>query len=377
MSEHSAPRVLAAAGIDRLMDGLRRWGYEVVGPTLRNEGIRLGELRSSNDLPRACADEQQPAHYRVRPRADGALFAHAAPVDAWKRYFLPPATRFLTVVREADGTLRFVAEAVAERRLALFGIRPCDLRALAILDRVLMGDFVTDSAYAARRRGVAVVAVNCVTPAASCFCAAMETGPWVKGAGYDLCLTELLSPVHRFLVETGSGLGEELAEESGATVAGAADVAQAERLLANAAASQVRAVGLAGLRDRLYGAVESPHWNEVEKRCLACTNCTMQCPTCFCTTMEDTSDLEGRTAERWRYWDSCFSQQYSYIHGGSVRKSIASRYRQWLTHKFAAWQDQFGCVGCVGCGRCITWCPAGIDVTEEVRAAGETAVGGK
>jgi len=84
--------------------------------------------------------------------------------------------------------------------------------------------------------------------------------------------------------------------------------------------------------------------------------------------VEDTTDLAGETAERVRRWDSCFNSRYSYIHGGNVRQSTRSRYRQWLTHKVASWHDQFGSSGCVGCGRCITWCPVGIDITEEIAA---------
>ena len=98
----------------------------------------------------------------------------------------------------------------------------------------------------------------------------------------------------------------------------------------------------------------------------------MVCPTCFCTTVEDHSDLAGETAERVRSWDSCFTLDFSYVHGGSVRTETQSRYRQWMTHKLASWIDQFGTSGCVGCGRCITWCPVGIDITEEAAAIRQT-----
>jgi len=142
---------------------------------------------------------------------------------------------------------------------------------------------------------------------------------------------------------------------------------QADEAVARAA-SQVRSVEREGLHELLTENFNHPRWEDVAKRCLTCGNCTMVCPTCFCTTIEDTSDLTGAHAERWRKWDSCFTQALSYIHGGSVRQSVKSRYRQWMTHKLASWTDQFGGTGCVGCGRCITWCPAGIDITEEARA---------
>jgi hypothetical protein len=92
------------------------------------------------------------------------------------------------------------------------------------------------------------------------------------------------------------------------------------------------------------------------------------CPTCFCSTVEDTTDLSGEVATRTRVWDSCFTLGHSYIHGGSVRPTTATRYRQWLTHKLDTWWDQFGTSGCVGCGRCTTWCPAEIDLLAEVPA---------
>ena len=123
-----------------------------------------------------------------------------------------------------------------------------------------------------------------------------------------------------------------------------------------------------GLRELLQDSLEHPRWDEVAERCLTCGNCTMVCPTCFCTTVEDVTDLTGEQAERWRAWDTCFSLDHSYVHGGSVRPTGRSRYRQWMTHKLGTWWDQFGTSGCVGCGRCIAWCPVGIDITEEAAA---------
>jgi sulfhydrogenase subunit beta (sulfur reductase) len=129
-----------------------------------------------------------------------------------------------------------------------------------------------------------------------------------------------------------------------------------------------RTMDTKGIKELLYRNYENPRWDDVAKRCLTCGNCTMVCPTCFCTTVEDITDLTGEHVERWRKLDSCFTMDFSYIHGGSVRSSPRARYRQWMTHKLATWIDQFGTSGCVGCGRCITWCPVGIDITEETGA---------
>ena len=92
------------------------------------------------------------------------------------------------------------------------------------------------------------------------------------------------------------------------------------------------------------------------------------CPTCFCTTTEDVASLDAAEASRSRRWDTCFSLDFSYMGGRPQRASVTGRYRHWLTHKLSTWIDQFGESGCVGCGRCIVWCPVGIDLTEEVAA---------
>jgi ferredoxin len=139
-----------------------------------------------------------------------------------------------------------------------------------------------------------------------------------------------------------------------------------------------RSLDTEGIRDLLFSNLEHPRWDEVASRCLSCTNCTLVCPTCFCSSVTEVADLSGDRVDRERQWASCFTLDHARIHGGSVRSTTASRYRQWLTHKLAGWIDQFGSSGCTGCGRCITWCPVGIDLTEEVAAirATDAAVAG-
>jgi ferredoxin len=226
---------------------------------------------------------------------------------------------------------------------------------------------VVDPLYAARRRAAFTVAVNCGVAGGTCFCVSMQTGPRVT-QWFDLALTELIEGEHRFVVEVGSERGAALVARLGAAEASDADGQRADAIVAATAASMGRTVETGGIKDLLYRNLEHPRWDEVARRCLGCTNCTLVCPTCFCSSVEDVTDLSGDTAEHWRRWDSCFTLQHSYLHGGSVRTSTRSRYRQWLVHKVASWIDQFGTSGCVGCGRCITWCPVGIDITEELGA---------
>ena len=360
--------VLEASQMGELLAALKRKGYEVIGPTLRDGAIVYDKVESAKDLPAGWTDEQEPGRYRLKRRDDEALFGYAVGPQSWKKYLHPADARLWSAERQG-GTFRILNnEAQPKHPQAFLGVRACELAAIAVQDRVLLDDKYRDPIYEGRRAGVFTIAVQCTQSAATCFCASMGTGPRVQN-GADLVLTELVgSKGHRFVAWANSDRGAEVLAELRMAPATEQDSKEADAAVAAAAGEQVRSIDTTGIKELLYQNFEHPRWDNVAARCLACANCTMVCPTCFCTTVEDVSDITGDHAERWRRWDSCFTQSFSYIHGGSVRTSTKSRYRQWMTHKLASWIDQFGSSGCVGCGRCITWCPVGIDITEEVRA---------
>jgi formate hydrogenlyase subunit 6/NADH:ubiquinone oxidoreductase subunit I len=364
--EHS-PLVLDRAGFDRLLDVLRADGFRLIGPTIRDGTIVYGDVTGSADLPVGWTDQQEAGRFRIAKRPDAALFGYVPGADSWKSFLHPPRRRVWRAERTSDG-LRLVPETAPTERLAFIGARSCELHAVAIQDRILSGDGAADPDYAARRRGIFVVAVNCGQAGGTCFCSSMHTGPRVAH-GFDLALTELLEPdAHRFVVEIGTERGAGMMARIPHAQALAEDLTTVDRIIEQTAARMGRTMESRGVKDLLYRNLEHRRWDEVAARCLSCANCTMVCPTCFCSTVEDVTDLTGDHAERWQRWDSCFTQDFSYVHGGSVRSSTKARYRQWMTHKLATWFDQFGMSGCVGCGRCITWCPVGIDITEEARA---------
>jgi len=359
--------VLARAEFPAFLGAIRAAGYEIVGPTVRDGAIVYGPISTPEDLPEGWTDRQDAGQYRLERRSDRALFGYNVGPHSWKKYLFPSRERLFTAHRDGD-SFRIAPEPVEERRLAYLGVRACELAAIRIQDRVFVGGAAVDPGYAHRRDNVLLVAVQCGQAGGTCFCASMGTGPAVTD-GYDFALTELLRDGrHEFLVDVGTRRGAAVVDGVPMRAAGPDDVRAMQACVARATQSMGRTLDTTGIHDLLVSRPESPEWDDVGRRCLACTNCTMACPTCFCHSTEEVPDLAAERVERWRRWDSCFNLGFSELHTGSVRVTTPTRYRQWLTHKLATWYDQFGSSGCVGCGRCITWCPVGIDITAEVRA---------
>jgi ferredoxin len=357
--------VITAQGLAAMLGVLRGRGYRVVGPTLRDQAIVYDEIAEVSDLPAGWTDEQSAGHYRLARREDNALFGYVVGPQSWKKFLFPPVLRLWQSERKPDDT-QVTAEPDPSQRFAFIGVRSCELHAVAIQDRVFLGGPYVDPHYRARREGTFMVAVNCGEAGGTCFCVSMGTGPKAD-KGFDLSLTEIAAG-NEFLVEVGSESGTAVLAELPHRAATPQDEQAAEAAVARAAGNMGRTMRSDDVHDLLLRNLEHARWDDVAARCLSCANCTMVCPTCFCSSVEESSDLASVETARTRRWDSCFTMDHSYIHGGSVRPSGRSRYRQWMTHKLATWVDQFGSSGCVGCGRCITWCPVGIDITEEVRA---------
>ncbi len=366
-ADGTEPRIIGREDFDGLIHALQSRGYRVIGPTEQAGVIALDDVGAAEDLPVGVGEEQDGGRYRLRRRDDDALFGFANGPSSWKRFLHPPSFKLWGASPGDDGGWQIEPAEHDERPLALVGVRSCDLHAIRSLDTALLEIEDPDPNYTRRREGIFVVAVNCGTAGGTCFCASTGTGPKAE-AGYDLALTELIGAGgHRFLVEIGTDRGAAMLAEVRSAEADPEDVADAAGVVERTRASMGRELDTSGLKQLLYDNLDHPRWDEVSERCLTCGNCTMVCPTCFCTDVEEVTDLAG-VAERRQRWDSCFTVGFTYVHGGSVRPSPRSRYRQWMTHKLASWDDQFDSAGCVGCGRCITWCPVAIDITEEAAA---------
>jgi NAD(P)H-flavin reductase/NAD-dependent dihydropyrimidine dehydrogenase PreA subunit len=362
---------LPRAGLDRLIAALAESGRTVIGPVLRDGALVYAPVAAASDLPAGWTDDQAPGTYRLRQSGD-RVFDVGPPAQGLKRFTYPARLATGTATRDATGSTSFTAAGTEAPRLAFLGVRACEIAALLVQDRVLTGGPYVDEDYRARREATFVVAVQCQRAGGTCFCASMGTGPEVT-AGHDVVLTELADG---FVAAAGSDEGARILAALELEPARPGEEAEADAGVARARDAQGRQVVTDGLRDRLMDQLDHPRWAEVADRCLACANCTMVCPTCFCSSVGLSSDLDGAVTSSERRWDSCFTGDFARVAGGNFRPRRQDRYRQWLTHKFATWIDQFGTSGCIGCGRCITWCPVGIDVREELAAIAPPYDGG-
>ena len=358
--------VLEVGHLDRLLDAVRAAGYDLIGPVVRDGAIVYEPIQRATDLPAGWIEEQAPGSYRLK-REGSLTFGHTVGPSSWKRFLNPPRVRLFSATTDGRGFTVTDGPDPA-RPTAFIGVRPCDVAAIAVLDRVMLGGPYVDPIYRERRAKGLVVAAPCTRAATTCFCESMESGPRAT-SGFDLALTEVREEgSHYFVLESGSPKGESLLAGLEARPAGEPERAAAARAIGRASEQMARTLDTQGLASRLRSNPEHPQWEKVAARCMACGNCTQVCPTCFCTSVVDVAALGGGGASRVRRWDSCFAPDFSYIHGGGARTSVRARWRHWVTHKLGTWHEQFGGSGCTGCGRCITWCPAGIDFTEETPA---------
>ena len=307
-------------------------------------------MKEFSEIPRGIEDIQKPGMYKL---VRGEFFRHGP--DSPKKFLFPP--RLLLFRVSKDWTIEIPE--VEEKLIAFFGIKPCDLAAIKAMDEV-QGE-LGDPYYRLIRKNLLIIVENCIEPGETCFCSTMETGP-IAGSGFDIAYTR----VEDFIVfSADSEIGVNLLKELNLRPLDSEKSTKYAKAIKRAIDKAKANFSIEGLPEKLELSLNSPAYKEITEKCLGCANCNMVCPTCFCFDVVDVPNLNG-TVERIRVWDGCFSYSYAMVAGGHFRPDLWARYRHWLLHKFSYWLKQFGRFGCVGCGRCITWCPVGIDVRESI-----------
>lgn len=365
---HSAYYVMGAQAPAAIFKNIPE-DHQVIGPVEQKWAVNLAPVSSASALATGVGAEEKRASYRLTREPGNSDLSGARPMNSPKSFNFLSREPLLTAER-INGETRFETPAIETRKKAFFGLHSCDIAGLFVMDRTFSKRY-GDPAYDSRRENTLVIGVGCSKPGANCFCSTFDTGPDLK-SGFDIGLTWLGD---KYLVEVATEAGERIVSALPKEPAGPDAMRERDKKTADARRSMTKAFDLKKALTVLNDNYDHPYWNEPSERCLSCGNCINVCPTCYCYRVVDETSLDGKTATRTRVWDACQHLEFSAVHGGNFRPERVDRIRQWVNHKINWTIEQYGVSGCVGCGRCITWCPTAIDITEPVWRLGGKHIG--
>lgn len=304
-------------------------------------------------------------HYQSVKRPEEMDLDYAQAVEAPKKIVFPQREVFFTFKQTGRASWENTANMPEEKPAIVFGVRPCEARALTLTDRVFGGDF-SDPYYWRRRNNTVLVGLSCNTPpSTNCFCLSVNGSP-NSGVGMDILMTDL---GETFLLAAETEKGERLVRENKELFAEVESSHKTKlKEIHSAAEAQIKRSlkEVEAISTRLKDMFESPIWEDESFGCIRCGICTYLCPTCHCFDINDeVTQALPMTGNRVRTWDNCqFPDFTMHSSGHNPRPDKASRLRQRLLHKFLYFPENEGAQQCTGCGRCITLCPVGIDIIE-------------
>jgi len=275
-----------------------------------------------------------------------------------KAVFLPPMEELFGFQRDKEGYQIEPPSSDTPKRL-FFGIRPCDAKALAVLD-MTFSDKYEDTYYITKRKKGVLVGLGCINPYDSCFCTSLDSSP-ADAANVDLMLTDIGD---QFVAEAITDKGRELIKKiSLLQAADEADELRAEKAKQAANSKVTRKIDVAGIKEKLLSCFEDKgYWEKITAKCISCGICTFLCPTCHCFDIND--ELVKNQGERFRSWDSCAFPLFTKMPMENPREEKWRRVRQKVCHKYGFYPMNFDIIACTGCGRCIRLCPVNWDITQ-------------
>jgi len=285
----------------------------------------------------------------------GGEFEECFPRLSGKCAFLPPEEEIL---RYKDGK---VEETPEDKPIILFGIKPCDARAISLIELAMRDEKFPDVYFLRKKEKGIIVSIACKEPGDTCFCTSFGHGPF-STQGSDALLVEkddyyLVLGNEKFFKLFGEG--EEAREEDKEYFEEAKKRAE----------EKIEKIPIDNLGEKLLSRIEDPVWEKISRKCLNCGACTFLCPTCYCFDIQDLERSWG--VSRRRYWDSCmFSIYTKEASGHNPRPTHRERVRNRIMHKFSYYPYLYGEFGCTGCGRCVVYCPVNFDIREVLKILG-------
>jgi heterodisulfide reductase subunit C len=320
------PRKIKKGNIGKMLEALMK-DYEVVAPVRKEERFVFEKIKNPEEI----------------------ILEYDTTILPPKKFLLPPT----------ETMIKFDGDKIVlpgnDKKMMLFGIHPCDLNAIMLLDKVEYDDY-KDPYYIKKRENTVFVCIECKEANEYCFCESMGGD---KPKGYDVLLSDISD---YYFVETGSEKGEKIIENCAELFENVNENEKIERKK-----NFKRKVNIENLNKILKEKFDDKLWDELGDKCLGCGRCTFVCPTCYCYSVKDIVDLSLKKGERKRSWDSCLLVDFARVAGGyNFRGKRAARVQQFMYHKMLYFMDKYSSFACVGCGRCIRECPVRIDITEVI-----------
>ncbi len=331
-------KILHKAKLGQFLEGLRPQ-YKVVAP------LQQGNKKTLGDLDLAQLEVGYSGKSRFPP----------------KEYLFPESETLFTFEISGQEETVVIKEHLSETKTVIWGIRPCDLSGIKVLDTVFLSDTI-DTYYQARRSNTLLLGLNCNEAEKACFCSSLAAGPFAH-EGFDLVFTDLTD---EFLVEIGSKAGEMLIKEDTALFSNATSKHEENaKLLEEKGKSSFKTwLDIKKVKAKLTSAFNSPIWDEQASKCRICGTCCFVCPTCHCFNIEDLRRSK-KLVQRMRYWDCCQFSGFTQMATYNSRASQGDRWRHKIYHKFSYMPSKYnGLTGCTGCGRCIDLCQGSINIVE-------------